>query len=233
MKEVTDREQLHSFLRTHQLETVFNEPLMPHLSLYRFDQGEWICSQGEPSEVLYVLVKGKIKVYTTSAEGKTLIISFKTPLEVIGDIEYIQEIPIINTVEAVSPVHMIGIPYRFLKKYAADYAPLLNFLLDIITRKFYMKSNFLSFNILHPVEVRLASYLLSVTYDESADAGFQGQLSTFSLTDVANWIGTSYRHLNRVITKLSAEGLIERSNGFIVVKDKEGLSALADQNIYE
>ncbi|NJJ40826.1 Crp/Fnr family transcriptional regulator [Paenibacillus apii] len=232
MKEVPDRARLNAFLQDYQLESVFNKPLLPYLSLYHFEQGEWICSQGEPSEYLYVLVKGKIKVYTTSAEGKTLIISFKTPLEVIGDIEYIQDIPIINTVEAVSPVQMIGVPYRYLQKHAADYAPLLNFLLKVITRKFYTKSNFLSLNILHPVEVRLASYLLSVSYDES-DAEFQGQLSTSRLNDVANWIGTSYRHLNRVIQKLSAEGLVERSKGFIVIKDKERLSTLAGKNIYE
>ncbi|QWU13865.1 cAMP-binding domain of CRP or a regulatory subunit of cAMP-dependent protein kinases [Paenibacillus sophorae] len=232
MKEIQDQKQLHSFLQTYQLETIFNEALMPYLSLYRFDQGELICSQGEPSQVLYVLVKGKIKVYTTSEEGKILIISFKTPTEVIGDIEYIQHIPIINTVEAVSQVNMIGVPYRMLEKYAADYPPLLNFLLHVITRKFYVKSNFLSFNMMHPVEVRLASYLLSVSYDDS-DSEIPGQLNSFRLTDVANFIGTSYRHLNRIIQKLCTEGLIERSKGLILVKDKEGLSALANHNIYE
>ncbi|WP_025701440.1 Crp/Fnr family transcriptional regulator [Paenibacillus forsythiae] len=232
MKEIQDRKRLHSFLQTYQLESIFNEALLPHLSLYRFDQGELICSQGELPQFLYVLVKGKIKVYTTSAEGKILIISFKTPIEVIGEIEYIQQIPLINTVEAVSPVYMIGVPYRMLEKYGADYPPLLNFLLGIITRKFYVKSNYLSFNLMHPVEVRLASYLLSVSYDDSGSE-IPGQLNSFRLTDVANFIGTSYRHLNRIIQKLCEEGLIERRKGFILVKDKEGLSALANQNIYE
>ncbi|AKG34903.1 Crp/Fnr family transcriptional regulator [Paenibacillus durus] len=232
MKEIPDHKQLDTFLQTYQLETIFNEALLPHLSLYRFDQGELICSQGEPSQILYVLVKGKIKVYTTSEEGKTLIISFKKPIEVIGEIEYFQHIPIIHTVEAVSPVYMVGVPYRMLEKYGSDYPPLLNFLLEVITRKFYVKSNFLNFNMMHPVEVRLASYLLSVSYDDS-DSEIPGQLNSFRLIDVANFIGTSYRHLNRIIQKLCTEGLIERSKGFIVVKDKEGLSALANQNIYE
>lgn len=232
MKEIQDRKLLHSYLQSHQLESTFNEPLIPHLSLYCFDQGELICSQGEPSGQLYVLVKGKIKIYNQSAEGRRLVISFKTPLEVIGDIEYIQGIDIINTVEAVSPVCMIGIHYRWLKQYSSDYSPLLNFLLDIITRKFLIKSNSFSLNLMHPVEVRLASYILSVTYDET-NSLFRGQLSTSSLTDVSNLIGTSYRHLNRVIQKLCAQGLIERNKEFIIVKDKDGLSALANYNIYK
>jgi CRP-like cAMP-binding protein len=87
-------------------------------------------------------------------------------------------------------------------------------------------------NRMHPVEVRLASYLLSVCFD-AADSRFQGQLSTASLRDAANLIGTSYRHLNRVIRQFCTEGLIERSKEYILVADKEGLRALAGDNIYE
>lgn len=232
MKEIKDRELLHHYLRAHQIESIFNEEIMPYLSLYSFEQGEYICSQGETSQYLYVLVMGKIKVYTTSAEGKTLILSFKTPLEVIGDIEYVQGIDIINTVEAVSSVCMIGVHHSMLKKFAQDYSPLLQFLLNIITHKFYLKNNSMSFNLMYPVEVRLASYLLSVTFDEH-DSPLKGRLSTSRLTDTANLIGTSYRHLNRVIHQFCTDGLVERSKGFILIKDREGLRSLASGNIYE
>ncbi|NEN85505.1 Crp/Fnr family transcriptional regulator [Paenibacillus elgii] len=232
MKEIQDREQLNHYLRAFQLESVFHEPLLPHLSLYGFEQGDLICTQGQAPEYLYVLVNGKIKIYTTSSEGKTLVLSFKTPLEVIGDVEYVRGTPILNMVEAVSSVCMIGIHYRWLHKYGKDHAPLLRFLLEIITQKFYIKSNSLSFNLMHPVEVRLASYLLSVTSDES-DSRLEGQLSAVSLSDAANFIGTSYRHLNRVIRQFCIKGLVERDKGVIVVKDRNGLSALAGHNIYE
>ncbi|WP_223589317.1 Crp/Fnr family transcriptional regulator [Neobacillus bataviensis] len=231
MKEINDFKQVKSYLSAHQIESIFNEQILPHLSLYSFEQGEFICSQGEASQYLYVLVKGKIKVYTTSAEGRTLILSFKTPLEVIGDIEYVQDINIINTVEAVSSVHMIGVQYQWLRKYGRNHAPLLQFLLDIITQKFHLKTNSMSFNLLYPVEVRFASYLLSVSFNES-DSLNKEQLR-ISIKDAANFIGTSYRHLNRVIGQFCTEGLIERSNGFILVKDREGLRALAGDNIYE
>lgn len=232
MKETQDREQVNHYLRTHGIETIFNEQLIPHLSLYNFDQGELICSQGDRAEYLYVLVKGKLKISTTSVEGKTLILSFKTPLEVIGDIEYVQRTDIINTVEAVSNVCMIGVHQSWLRKYGSDYSPLLQFLLEIITRKFYIKSNSMSFNLMYPVEMRLASYLLSVSFDET-DSLFKGEVRSVNLKDAANLIGTSYRHLNRVINQLCADGLIARNKGFIHVKDRERLSALATRNIYE
>lgn len=231
MKEWKDIAQLKSYLDSYKLESIFNEQLLPHMSLYCFDQGELICSQGDISEYLYLLVEGKVKIYTTSPEGRTLILSFKTPIELIGDIEYVRDIDIINTVEAVSSVCMIGIHHRWLRKYGKNYAPLLQFLLDIITRKFTIKSNSMSFNMMYPVEVRLASYLLSVSFDKS-DSHFNGELS-INIKDAANLIGTSYRHLNRVIGQFCADGMIERSKGSILVKNREGLSALANHNIYE
>jgi CRP-like cAMP-binding protein len=219
-------------MRTHQLDAILNDEIMPYLTLYRFEQGESICSQGEPSQNLYILVKGKVKIYTTSPEGKTLILSFKTPLEVIGDIEYVQSCDFINTVEAISSVHMIGIHHRWLKKYAGNHSPFLEFLLKIITNKFFIKSNSLSFNLLYPVEVRFASYLLSSSFNETESMKEKGQL-VINSKDAANLIGTSYRHLNRIIQQFCTQGLIERNKGFILVKDRDGLRKLAGQNIYE
>ncbi|MGG1575245.1 Crp/Fnr family transcriptional regulator [Fictibacillus sp. NRS-1165] len=232
MKEIKNREQLNSFMRAYKIDCLFNPQLMPHLKLYQFNRGENICSQGEPSEYLYVLVKGKVKVFTTSPEGKTLILSFKTPLELIGDIEYVRGTDTVNTVEAVSPVTMIGVHQRWLKKYASEDSAFLQFLLKIITDKFYVKSNSLRFNLLYPVEVRLASYLLSVSFDES-NSLLTGQHSAGSLKDAANLIGTSYRHMNRVIQQFCNEGLVERNSKGILVKDREGLRRLANDNIYE
>jgi CRP-like cAMP-binding protein len=217
-------EKIASYLQTYKLEAIFPEAITPYLSLYHYNPGELVCSQGGAAEYLYVLVEGKLKIYTNSTEGKTLILSFKSPIEIIGDLEYVQEIDFINTVEAVSSVTMIGVHHRWLKKYGSEHAPLLNFLLDIITRKFHIKSNSMSFNLMYPVEVRLASYLLSVSFEAE---------NQISIKDAANLIGTSYRHLNRVISGFCQDGLIERKKGFILVKDREGLRGMAGENIYE
>ncbi|MCQ6557174.1 Crp/Fnr family transcriptional regulator [Paenibacillus mendelii] len=232
MKEIHDRERLNHYLHMYQIVSIFSEQLIPHLSLYSYMPGESICSRGEPSQYLYILVEGKIKIYTTTEEGKTLILSIKKPLEAVGDIEYVHGTDIMNTVEAVSSVHMIVIHHRWLRKYGSDYAPLLQFLLGIITQKFFIKSNSLSFNMMYTVEVRLASYLLSDSLYES-DSLHEGLLSTAHLKDAADIIGTSYRHLNRVIKQFCTDGFIERSKGFIHIKNREGLKALAGHNIYE
>lgn len=232
MEEFQNEHQLLHYLKQYQLESVFHEPLHPHMTLCHFEKCELICREGETSEYLYVLVEGKVKIFTTSPQDKTLVLCFKTPLEVVGDIEYVRESNIVNTVQAVSPVVMLRIHYQWLVELASDYPPLLKFLLKIISHKFYIDSNFSNFNLMYPVEVRLASYLLSISTEEAGTVVHE-ELDAFNLTDIANLIGTSYRHLNRVIQKLCADGLIMRNQGFIMVKDRAGLAEVAGHNIYE
>ncbi|WP_310551183.1 Crp/Fnr family transcriptional regulator [Paenibacillus glufosinatiresistens] len=232
MREINDRSRIAAYLREHGIEEVFHEELLPGLSLYVFEPGESVCVQGQAADTLYVLVRGRIKVFNTSEGGKTLIISFKTPLEVIGDIEYIRGIDIINTVEAMSETHMIGVPYRWLRQHGQSHAPLLNFLLEIIAGKFYSKSEFLSFNLMYPVEVRLASYLLAVS-SEGGEQGKGGGAVLINLVDTANLIGTSYRHLNRVLQKFCRDGLIERGRGVLLIRERDRLAEIAGTNIYE
>lgn len=221
-----------SYIEAFQLEGIFPKELKKYLQLYTFKQGEYICLQGDSLEAVYFLVEGKIKVYTMSPEGKTLILSFLTPIEVLGDIEYIREMEFINTVEAVTETVVIGVHKRWLHRYASDYPPFLQFLLDVITKKFHMKNSAMRFNLLYPVEVRLASYLLSVSFDKS-DPFYNIESNHIHLKDVANLIGTSYRHLNRVIQKFSEDDLIERSKGYIYIKDRDGLMKMANHSIYE
>ena len=201
--------------------------LRRQLALFRFDPEEAVCLQGEVPDYLHLLVQGKVKVFTTSIEGRTLLVNFTTPLGVIGEIECLRGRENLNTVTAVTTVETIGIHKRWLSRIVAA-APFLHFLLDHVTDKFYTKSISLSSNVLYPVEVRLASYLLSVTGDE-APAG----ATMANLKDTANLIGTSYRHLNRVIHSFCAAGLVSRKRGTIVVVDREGLNGVAGRNIYE
>lgn len=219
-----ERSNKEKFLLQYQLEKVIDEPLRSSANLHYFKKGERICSQGDFISDLYILVEGQIKIYTNSLQGKTLILCFKDPVEVIGDIEYIQKKPVINTVEAVSDVCMLKIPYQAIDADGIHSVPLLQFLLKVITEKFYIDTSFTSFNMLHPVETRLASYLLSMYPLENN--GTKQQVF-FKTADLANLLGTSYRHINRVIKRFSQDQLIVREKGVITIVNRQRLKELA------
>ncbi|KWW21409.1 MULTISPECIES: cyclic nucleotide-binding domain-containing protein [Peribacillus] len=232
MKKINDGRRILEYLDQFQLNRVFSEGMKKKISLYQFKKGEILCARGEDIQHMYFLVKGKVKIFTTSPEGKAWIVRFKTPLALFGDVEYVKGMPVLHTVEAVSEGMVLCIHFDEVRAMESNRAEFLNFLLEIITQKFYTESHAASLNRLHPVETRLASYLLSLS-SEGDGSMFHKEMGTSNLMEIADLIGTSYRHLNRVIHKLCEEGIIERRQGSLYIEDLPMLRERADGNIYE
>ena len=232
MKEIIGETKILNYLVEYKIESIFTDVVKEQLSLYSFGKGEILCSKGDQLQSLYIIVNGKLKIFTTSPEGNTLIVRFKTPLAIVGDIEYVSGMSVLNTVEAVSEGELIAVRFDVLRTMESTQVEFLQFLLKIITQKLYSESQSSSLNLLLPVEVRLASYLLSLSSDGEGSI-YHKEMRTSNLTEVAALIGTSYRHLNRVIQKLAFEGIVERKKGSLYIKDLQRLRERANGHIYE
>ncbi|WKA49438.1 Crp/Fnr family transcriptional regulator [Planococcus liqunii] len=214
------------YLKQYQLTDLLPHELKQEMTLATFKNGERLFSQDDEAHVLYFLVKGKLKISMLSPEGKRLILAFRTPFDIVGDIEYVRDCHFINTVEAVTDIEVIGISHGSLRKQLNENAAWLQFLLRTITQKFESKSRAMNFNLLYTVDVRVASYLLSMTPTQPV-------LNSTSLVDMADLIGTSYRHLNRVLRQFEEAGWLVKKRGKITLLDRKALLAQAGQNIYE
>lgn len=196
-----------------------------------FSPGECIYEQGFPLPFLSFLVKGKVKIYTTSEEGKRLIVTFNKPLELFGDLELVQQVDTLHTIEAVTYVHIAVLPLGLASNWRQD-ATFNELLLQSISRKFLTKSSTLSFHLLHEADTRLASYLISISHDE-LDAFINPFIPKSELKLIAEFIGITVRHQNRCIQLLEREGIIKRIPGFIEIINSKQLLNYAKQNIYE
>jgi len=231
MERIYNKALIHSYVEMYKLNNLFSEFSDEDIQLYRFYKGEMIYITGEEILNMYFIVEGKVKIYTNTIDDKRLILRFQKAVAVIGDIEFIDNDPALHSVEASSDCIAIGISYKTIREKLGSNPIFLQYLLESVTSKFRTKTNS-SINLLYPVEVRFASYLLS-TSNEGKDSSFQEEMKNISLTDISEMIGTSYRHLNRVITKLSNESIIKRENGVIHIQDIEKLKEIARDNIYE
>ncbi|MBQ0138862.1 MAG: Crp/Fnr family transcriptional regulator [Kurthia sp.] len=218
---------MQSYIDQFKLNKVLPPQVVAHMTLSTFKKGQYIFTQGDFPEYMHFLVEGRLKIFAASDEGRKLIIAFTQPFGVFGDIEFVQQQPYLNTGEAVTDGKLLKIPMKIMEEYGRTHFPFIQFLLDHITRKFYENAHAQSFNMLHSVDVRFASYLLSSTTE------FENYVSLQHIRDVADSIGTSYRHLNRIIAQLGEEGLIERSQRTIRILNRPQLYKLAKQNIYE
>lgn len=87
--------------------------------------------------------------------------------------------------------------------------------------KLHRSSHNSSINLLYPLESRLAGYILK-TSEETDKINFEG-----NLTEIAELLATSYRHLLRVLDKFCEMKYLRKNRGIYEVMDYEKLKKLS------
>jgi len=231
MRKIHDPSLLKTYLDAHGLSNAFDAKTEAVMALYAFGKSEIVCTAESSIDHLFLLVEGKIKIYRVLPNGKSILIRFYQPLSTIGDLEMLGDLSAKSTVESVNDTLFIGIQRQALKEIACEDPAFLRFVIKHLAHKLNTFSTASSLNLLYPVETRFASYLVSVT-DENDGRKQVEEIKSAKLTDIAELLGTSYRHLNRVISRFEKEGMLERSRGSLYVKDLDRLKKLSNGNLY-
>ncbi|CAI6087428.1 Crp/Fnr family transcriptional regulator [Cohnella sp. JJ-181] len=230
MKRWKDPDRAAELLDRRGLRHVLLPETLGELELRSYGNRERVCEAGEPIGGIGLLARGKLKVYTTRPGGGMLLFRFTRPPSVIGDVEWLHQYPVRNHVESVGESLVLFIGDAALKR-EAEHPAFLRFVVSHLSHKLFTMANASSLNQLVPVRNRLAGYLLSLTPEAGSGAE---EYRTSTLTETAELLGTSYRHLNRVIERMVDEGILARGSagGALIIKDAERLKALAADQLY-
>lgn len=226
MENIPDRQLLKQYTDRFNISEVFMNDMTDYMSLHCFNKGELIFRANEKIEVLYFMVEGKAKVFTLLKNGKSLLLRFYNPFVVIGDVEFMDRNPATCNVEVINSAVCIGIPLDRLQKQAMNDPVFLRFICKSLGEKLAKNSVSSSINLLYPLENRLASYILAIASENKSSSSFNG-IFTDKLTEMADLLGASYRHLIRTINKLTSEGIIEKQNNKIIILNRNLLEKLA------
>lgn len=229
MIKVNNKNRINDYIEKYKINDFFTVDMTKFMELHLFNKDEHIYRANDKIEYFYFFVEGKAKVYTLLTNGKSLLIMFCNPLRIVGDVEVLYSDTATCNLQALKECLCIGISVENIRKYAMEDSIFLKHMCKSLGEKIAHSSLSSSINLLYPLENRLASYILAIT--PGGDALTPGseveQMVTEKLTEVAELLGTSYRHLNRVINKFCEDSLIKKENHKIVVLDRNSLSKLA------
>ncbi|MCR1138094.1 Crp/Fnr family transcriptional regulator, partial [Clostridium botulinum] len=143
----------------------------------------------------------------------------------IGDLELLKDIPILCNIDAVEDTYLIAIPAAILREKYFDNIKLLHHLVDSLSEKLYGTINNSSYNFVYPLINRLASYLVEQHIDENYI------ILNSSYLEIAQFLGTTYRHLNRTLKEMESRSIIRCDDKKIHILDIDQLGELS-KNIY-
>ena len=227
MKFIHDLKLLETKLREYHIEEMFNGEKQPPFTLQQYGQDEIVLLEGSELESLLFLVEGKVKITSSVETGKLLLLRFVQPFSIIGDIELIRNVPVQSQVKAINECLLIGLHFDYIKEYEMNNPKFLHTLLEHVSYKLQTCTTASRVNLLASVENKFASYLMS-TISPDPDKIFGLELKTSNIKEIADLLGTTYRHLNRVIHSLSEKKIIERDKNSIRILNWSDLKEISN-----
>jgi CRP/FNR family cyclic AMP-dependent transcriptional regulator len=161
-----------------------------------------IFHAGDPADAVYVIANGKVKIVTTSTDGKEFILTVLGAGQVFGEMALIESAPRSASVITVTSVEMVMIK-RDEFHHLLNTAPAISKkLLVILSRRLRRANSKMESLAYMDVAGRLARYLLDLAKDHGQRMG-KGWIVVRRPThsDIAHSIGTSRETVSRLINE--------------------------------
>lgn len=225
MKRIFDDKLLKHYIENFNIEDILDHEIINYAQIHFFEREEYILEAESNLEYYYLLVEGKIKITYLFENGKSMLLKFYKEFNSIGDLELLKNIPIRCNVEAVEDSYLIAIPIEILRKKYFDNVKFLHHLIDSLSEKLFATINNSSYNFVYPLINRLSSYLV----EHITDKNYIVLDSTFE--EIAQFLGATYRHLNRTLKELESKSIINCEDKKIYILNEEKLRELS-KNLY-
>ena len=180
-----------------------------------YARGSLILGTGDPTDSLYILISGRIKVFMSDLEGKEVILAILGPNEYVGEMGLIDNSPRSANVVALEPCEVVCISKPDFKRCLSENFEMAMTVMRGLVKRLREADNQIGSLALMDVFGRVARLLLETA--EVID-GERVVTKKLSKQDIARMIGASREMVSRVMKHLQAAGYIEIRDNAIVIR---------------
>ena len=195
-------------------------------NINRYKKRQLIYSEGNHPSKLYYIIKGKVKTFKTSEDGKDLVMDLYKAGDFLGYIAVLEQSTYHENAEAMEETELAIIPKEDFEE-TLQYSPLLSrkfiqLLASNVSEKEQHLLNIAYSSLRKKVAEALIIILKKYAQPESSD-GFTIDITRENLAAIA---GTATESLIRTLGDFRNERVLEITNGIITIRDKKKLQQL-------
>ncbi|MDD2958336.1 MAG: cyclic nucleotide-binding domain-containing protein [Lachnospiraceae bacterium] len=218
MEKTENIQQIIDYIKTYDLQQYMNTNLAEIAELISFERNDYLVEAGIPSIYLYFLVRGKIICSSFTTNDKSECIAYHQAVTIVGEAASFWNMPPAANVKALSRCTCIAINLnRYRHVLLSDLRFLQNICKTMACRINHDGQTCTT--LIEPLDMRLAKFMLAYSNDS---------IFTFQLTDCADILNTSYRHLLRMLKKFTMEKLVLKNRHGYLISDSIRMQQIAD-----
>lgn len=218
MKEIHNEAVKQQLILESGFKTRFSVDNSQDTRLFQVAAGADIVSEGSQPAYLFYLVRGRARLYASSANGRVSLIDFFSAPCFIGEIELVDADHEPRAVQAIEECWCLALPMKKYRPILINDATFLRHLCITLSRKNYRNIVSLTQSQAFPLVNRLAAFILLT---QNCDIYREKH------TQTAEYMGVSYRHLLYVIAQFTHDNVLIKQKAGYIIKNKKYLVDLA------
>lgn len=191
----------------------------------RYKKGQMIFFEGDTADKLYIVNRGKIKVFKYTKEGKEQILYILSEGEFIGDLSLLKRGKFEFNAEALEDTAICTLTKEDFDEVITSHPEITLRILENVHDRVISLENLVQSLSTKDVEVRIAGLLLSFVKNFGKETD-EGILVDLPLTreEMGNYIGITRETISRKLTAMQDDGVIELiGNKKLLIKDIQQL----------
>lgn len=186
-----------------------------------YKKGEIIYHAGDTSDSLYIVSRGKIRIYRLSESGKEQLVRILNPGDFTGELALFRESIHESYAEAMNETSVCMITRSDLQEFLLKYPTISLKILSEFSNRLETSEIQTTRFATEKVETRLTLFLAECLESEKGSMEF---VLPMSKKDLASYLGTTPETISRKLTDLENDGYIEQKAGRrIKILDLDGL----------
>ena len=202
------------------------DALQERASRRRHTRGAVLFHEQDESDRVVVVLSGRVKVSTVTDDGREVVLAFRGPGDLIGELSSIDRRPRSATVSAVEPVEALTLAASEFRAFLHAHPRVALLLLEMLTRRLRdadrKRVEFAAHDTVGRVSARLVE--LAEAHGRPVGGGVEITLP-LSQEELAGWTGASREAVGKALQLMRGLGWVATQRRRITVLDLEALRA--------
>jgi CRP/FNR family cyclic AMP-dependent transcriptional regulator len=179
-------------------------------------RGTTVMVAGDPTDSLYIVISGRLKVMMSDAEGKEVILAILGSGEFFGEMGLIDDAPRSASVVAIEPCELLCVTKRDFKRCLAENFEMSMAVMRGLVKRLREADRKINSLALLDVYGRVARLLIDMSEEVDGNKVVTKRLPK---QDIAKMIGASREMVSRVMKDLQLGGFIEMRGSTILLRE--------------